>query len=319
MGARSPGLVLVAVLVLAVLACGGGGGGGAATVLSCQGKPVSTAPVASAFPIEVEDDAGRTVSLVAPPQAIVSLSAGHTEILYAVGAGDQVIAVDSFSDCPVVTEVLPHVDSFSPSVEAIAALEPDLVIITFDPGGLQEVLSGLDIEVLFLSFPTSVEEVFGQVELLGWVTGHEDEAEAVAERMSDGMDEIIGELVDLDQGPTVFHELSADLWTVGPGSFVHDLYTLLKARNIAEDSGVSASQMNPEALIEADPAVIVLADEDAGASADSVAARPGWSGISAVQNGRVYLVDPDIVSRPGPRLVEALGMLARLLYPDRFE
>ncbi len=319
MSARNLVLILGAVLALAAIACGGGDGGTAAAVLSCQEEPASTVADASAFPIEIQDDAGQTVRLAAPPQAIASLSAGHTEMLYALGAGDQVAAVDNFSDCPEVTDDLPHVDSFSPSVEAIVALEPDLVILSFDPGGLREALSGLDIPVLFLSFPASVQEVFGQIELLGRVTGHEDEAKAVVEGMSDGMDEIIGKLADLDQGPTVFHELSTDLWTVGPGSFVHDLYTLLKARNIAEASGVSASQLNTEALIEADPEVIILADEDAGASADSVAARPGWSNIAAVQNGRIYLVDPNIVSRPGPRLVEALATLARLLYPERFE
>jgi iron complex transport system substrate-binding protein len=254
-----------------------------------------------------------------PPQRIIALAPAFVEIFFAIGAGNSVAAVDNFSNYPAAAADLPHLDAFQPSVEGIAALNPDLVLIFFDPGGLQEALERLGITVLFLAFPSSVQEVFDQVELLGRVTGHEDEAEAVVAEMREGIDEITGKLAGLDQGPRVFHELTTDLWTVGPGSFVHDLYRLLKAENIGEATGLPATQMSAEAIIEADPEVIILADAEFGDSPETVAARPGWSNIAAVRNGRIYAVDPDIISQPGPRLVEGLETLARLLYPERFQ
>ena len=316
MSARNLLFALLTVLALATVACGGGGGPSA--ILSCQEESAFSAPDASAFPLEVKDDAGRTVRLEAPPKAIASLSAGHTEILYALRAGDQVAAVDKTADCPQAATQLPQLDAFSPSVEAIAALEPDLVVLFFNPSGLRESLERLGIQVLFVGFPSSVAEVFEHIDLLGRATGHADEADRLVAEMRDGIDEITGKLADVKTGPSVYHELTTDYWTVGPGSFVHDLYTLLKARNIAEAAGQPSTQLNPEAIIKADPQVIILADVDAGESPERVAAHPGWGQIAAVQNNRVYTVDPDIISRPGPRLVEALETLARLLYPERF-
>ena len=309
-------LAFAAFLALAAVACGGGGGPPA--VLSCQEGPVSSAPDASPFPLELQDDARRTIRLEAPPEAIASLSAGHTEILYALGAGDQIVAVDKTSDCPLAATRLPQVDAFSPSPESIAALEPDLVVLFFDPGGLRESLEQLGIPILFLNTPESVEGVFEQAQLLGRATGHREEAEELVAGMRERIGAVTEQLADVQQGPSVFHEVDSTYYTAGPGSFVGDLYDLLKARNIAEATGQPYPQMSGEAIIEADPDVIVLADEDAGESPETVAARPGWGQVAAVKEGRVYAVDPDIVSRPGPRLVEALETLARLLYPERF-
>ncbi len=315
MSARNLFLALVALLALAVLACGGGA---PAAILSCQGESAVTAADASGFPVQVEDDAGRTVVLQQPPSAIASLSAGHTEMLFAMGAGDQIAAVDKTSDCPQAARALPQVDAFSPSVEAVADLKPDLVILFFDPGGLRESLEQLGIKVLFLATPESVAGVFDQIQLLGRVTGHVKAAGDLVTDMKGRIDAVTGKLAGIDQGPSVFHEIDSTYYTAGPGSFVGDLYTLLKARNIAEATGQPYPQMGAEAIIAGDPQVIILADEDAGESADTVSARPGWGGISAVRDDRVYTVDPDIVSRPGPRLTEALETLARLLYPERF-
>ncbi len=328
MSARNLLLTLVAVLALAAIACGGGGEVVApqttaatetAAVTASPGiETPSPAPV-ELYPVTVTDSNGREVKVELPPQRIIALAPSFVEIFFAIGAGNSVVAVDENTDFPEEAAALTKLSGFQPSVEGIAALNPDLVLIFFDPGGLQEALERLGIPVLFLAFPSSVEEVFDQIELLGRVTGHEDEAEAVAAEMRDGIDEIIGKLAGLDQGPSIFHELTTDLWTVGPGSFVHDLYTLLKVENIAEATGLPATQMSAEAIIEADPEVIILADAEFGDSPETVAARPGWSNMAAVRNGRIYAVDPDIVSQPGPRLVEGLETLARLLYPERFQ
>jgi iron complex transport system substrate-binding protein len=119
-----------------------------------------------------------------------------------------------------------------------------------------------------------------------------------------------------EEGPSVFHEIDNTFFTAGRGSFIGDLYDILGAENIANATGEAYPQMTQEAIIEADPDVIILADEDAGETPATVAARPGWEAISAVQNNRVHIVDPDIVSRPGPRIVVALRTLARFLYSD---
>ena len=319
-------LALAALIALAALACNGGGDSAtpaaspAAQTFSfdCDAPVEAGAPDAASFPLEVTDSVGNTVSLEAAPQRIASLSAGHTEILYAIGAGDQVTAVDNTSDCPRAVDDLPKVDAFSPSLEAIANLEPDLVVIFFDPGDLQTSLQGLDIPVLNLASPASVQGVYDQMTLLGEATGHADEAKELVAAMRDGVEEIGALLPEATAGPRVFHEVDNTYFSAGPGSFIGDLYSVLGASNIAEATGQAFPQMSAEAIIEADPEVIILADEGAGESPDTVKARPGWSSVSAVESGRIHIVDPDIVSRPGPRLVEALATLARHLYPELF-
>jgi len=321
--------VLAAAIAIVTAACGGGGTSPspaptappattAAWSFDCAQTPPSSAADPSGFPVQIKDDAGRQVSVQAPPKAIVSLSAGHTEMLYAIGAGGQMTGADNFSDCPKPAQGLTHIDSFSPSVESIVALQPDLVIIFYDPGGLVDSLQSAGVNAVVLQSPSSIEGVFQQMELLGKITGHAKEAAQATDSMRSAMAAIQKKLAGVQKGPRVFHEVDNTYYTAGPGSFVGDLYSALKAQNIADPTGQAFPQMSAEEIIRADPEVIILADEDAGESPSTVAQRPGWSGISAVKNGRVHVVDPDIVSRPGPRLVEAMQTLAGLLYPDLF-
>jgi len=289
----------------------------AAFGFDCAAAIAATAPDASAFPVEVADSLGNAVTLEAPPQRIASLSAGHTETLFAIGAGDQVTAVDNTSDCPAAANDLPNVDAFTPSVEQIAALEPDLVVIFYDPGDLQSSLQGLDIPVLNLVTPESVQGVYDQMALLGEATGHTDDAERVAGEMRKAVEDVRSRL-GVVEAPAVFHEVDTNYFSAASGTFIGDLYGMLGAGNIADATGQAYPQMSAEAIIQADPDVIVLADEDAGESADTVKARPGWGSVSAVKNDRIYAIDPDIISRPGPRLVEALRTLAGYLYPELF-
>jgi iron complex transport system substrate-binding protein len=332
---------LIALLVFAA-ACGDDDAGGDATPTASpgssaptpevsdpprQGAPFSfdcaaafpgSAPDASAFPAEVTDGDGRSLTIDAAPQAIASLSAGHTEILFTIGAADAMTAVDNTSDCPAAAESLEHIDAFSPSVESIVALEADLIVLFFDPGDLVQTLEDLGLDVLMMPSPSRIDGVYEQIEILGDATGHAAEADSLIAAMSDAVSEITASFAG-ETGPTFFHEVDNTYYTAGPGSFIADLYDQLGAENIAEATGQAFPQMSAEAIIAADPQVIILADEDAGESADTVAARPGWGSIAAVQDGRVHVVSPDIVSRPGPRLVEALETLAGYLYPEAFE
>ena len=326
-------VTLLALLAMIAGGCGGndndeGGGApeaptatealpsaGAFEPFDCEGEYSGTAPDDSAFPLDVTDDTGATVTFDEPPSAIVSLSAAHVEVLYAIGAGDQLVAGDLFSDCPAAAEELEHVDSFTPSVEAITALEPDLVILGFPDPDLEAALAGVDVGSLLLEPPPDVGGVLDDIGLLGRLTGHADEARALTAGMTARIHEIVLGLPETEP-PSVFHELDNMYFTVGPGSFVDDLYDILGARNIAAATGEPFPQLTQEAIIAAEPEVIILADEEAGESAETVSARPGWGSIPAVQNERIYTIDPDIVSRPGPRLAEALEKLAELLYRE---
>jgi iron complex transport system substrate-binding protein len=320
---------------VALVACGGDDDGGrpagTSTLIptdSPAGSPYAafdcakeypgTAPDDSNFPLRLADDTGVQVEMESPPDAIVSLSAAHVEVLYAIGAGDQLIAGDLFSDCPAAANELEHVDSFTPSVEAITALEPDLVFMFFDPGGLRDSLEGAGVDVFMLNTPESVTGVLDQMELLGQLTGHVREAGAFTGSMNGRIEQIVARLPEVEP-PTVFHEVDTNYYSAGPGSFVGDLYDILEAENIAEATGEPFPLMSQEAIIAAAPEVIILADEDAGENAETVKARPGWDSIPAVQSGRIHTVDPDIVSRPGPRLIEALETLAELLYGSDYE
>jgi iron complex transport system substrate-binding protein len=293
--------------------------GAGASSFDCDTAIEATAPDAGSFPVEVTDSVDNAVTLEQPPQRIVSLSAGHTEILYAIGAGDQVTAVDNTSDCPSAANELPKVDAFVPSVEQIAGLEPDLVVIFFDPGDLQASLQAIDIPVLNLAAPESVQGVYDQMALLGKATGHADDAATLVSAMESAVQDVQSRLEDEPEAPTVFHEVGKTYYSAGSGTFIGDLYGMLGADNVADVTGEAYPQMSAEAIIQADPDVIVLADEDAGESPETVKARPGWGSVSAVKNDRIYVIDPDIVSRPGPRLVEALRTLAGYLYPELFQ
>jgi iron complex transport system substrate-binding protein len=172
--------------------------------------------------------------------------------------------------------------------------------------------------VLYLATPNSVDGILQQIETLGEATGHEAEAGALITQMQGRVEGIEDRLSGVGQGPRVFHELDPTLFTVTPEDFMGDLYERLKAQNIATEAPIAAPQLSAEAVIDSNPQVIVLADETRDVTAELVAARPGWNEIEAVRAGRVHVVDPDIMNRPGPRIVDAMETLVRLLYPELF-
>ncbi len=261
---------------------------------------------------------GQQLSLETPPQRLISLSAHATEIFCAIGAGDQLAAVDPYANCPLDSAEKPELDAFEPNLEAIAGFEPDLVYVSDDLGGVVEALRNLDIPVLYLEVPGSLEEVLDRIVTFGQVTGREDQAEALVQSMRLRMDAVSEAVAEIDEGPRIFHELDPTYFTVSTDSFVGDFYNILKAQNIATGAQGAYPQLSAEVIIERDPEVIILADEGAGVTADSIASRPGWDVLTAVQTGRVCLIDPDIVSRPGPRIVDALEALGACLYPELF-
>jgi iron complex transport system substrate-binding protein len=302
-------LALLLALTLVMAACGG--------EKEPAASPEPTAP-ATDFPLTVTRSDGRNLTIAEAPQRIASLSPAATEVLYAVGAGPQIVATDLQSDYPAEAENTTKLDAFQPNLEAIAGVEADLIIIASNQDDIVEALDRLGETVLFIEVPDTIDGVMGQVWLLARVSGHAEEGGRLAQEMKDRMRAVTDKLADVEEGPRVYHELDNTFFTVAPNSFVGDFYSLLKAHNIAEGAPTAYPQLSQEEILDRDPEVIILADADAGESAQTVKARPGWGVISAVKNDRIYVVDPNIVSRPGPRVADALEQLARVLYPEKF-
>jgi iron complex transport system substrate-binding protein len=245
------------------------------------------------------------------PERIVSLSPTHTEILFAIGAGDLLVAVDDQSNYPAEVAELPNdLSGFEPNVEAIAAYEPDLVVIGGDFSGLGEQLDAVGIDWWDGPAAMTLDDTYAQIEELGDVTGTSEEAEALVAEMRAGIDEIVAATPVPPEPLTLYHELDPTLFSADSTTFIGELYSLLGLRNVADvaegDSG-GFPQLNAEFLVSANPDLIFLADTKCCAeTAETVAARPGWDVIAAVANGNVFEMDDDIASRWGPRVVDYL-------------
>ena len=248
------------------------------------------------------------------PQRIVSLSPTHTEILFAVGAGDQVIAVDSMSNYPAESAaVLTEISAYEPNVEAISALEPDLVVIGDDFSGLAEQLSAIGVASWVSPAPLTLEEAYQQIDDLGQVVGHADEAANVTQKMKDDIAGIVSGIEAPATPVTYYHELDDTYYSVTGNTFIGSIYELFGMRNIADatEGDTDYPQLSAEFIVSQDPNVIFLADVNCcGATAENVAARPGWSGLSAVMSGNIVSLDDDIASRWGPRLVDYVQAVA---------
>jgi len=277
-------------------------------------SPASTSP-ASAAPTSAPDtdatDAPATTA-VDGPQAIISLAPTHTETLFAIGAGDQVIAVDDQSDFPAeAAAVSTDLSGFEPNVEAIAGYEPDLVVLS--DATIQPQLESLGIAVWVGAAPMTFEDAFTQIEQLGASTGHIAEAAELVGQMRTDIDSIVASVPPPAEPLTIYHELDNTYYSVNSSTFIGQAYTVLGLRNIADtaegDSG-GYPQLNAEAIISADPDLIFLADASFGESLETVSARPGWQDITAVANGAIVALDEDVASRWGPRIVDYVQSVA---------
>lgn len=262
---------------------------------------------------------GRVVTLEGPPKRIISLSPGITENLFAIGAGGNVVAVDRFSDFPEAVRSLPKVDYTSPNVESVLALNPDLVIASSRQRNVVPSFEQAGLRVWTLDEPASLASTVDQVRLIGTATNASAKANALADAMQARMDAIAAKIGSLDGGPRVYHEIDPKLFSAASNTFVGDFYRLLKAQNIAASAVTPFPQLTDEAIIAADPEVMILTDAKFMAGgADEVRGRPGWTAITAIRTGRVYELDDDLLSRPGPRVIDGLEQLAQALYPELF-
>ncbi len=270
------------------------------------------------------DGLGREVTLAAPAQRVVSLAPSNTEILFAVGAGDQVIGRDEFSDYPVDAAAIESVGGSMGgySAEAIVALEPDLVLAAeINTPELISQLEDLGLTVYYLKNPTSIEEMYTNLEIIGQLTGH-DTTELV-DSLKSRVAAVDEKIAPISARPSVFYEIDASdpnkPWTYGPGSFGNLLIERAGGSNIASDAPDSYPQLSLEQVVVANPSIILLGDSMWGVTPEAVLGREGWNTIAAVQNNQIFPIDDNLISRPGPRLVDGLEALAKILHPDLFK
>jgi iron complex transport system substrate-binding protein len=295
-------------LVLLATACGGDDDDSSATTAAAATTTVAaTTTAATTSGTATSTDSTDGTDATDAPSRIVSLSATHTETLFAIGAGDQVIAVDDQSNYPPEAAAkMTDLSGYTPNVEAIAGYEPDLVVISGDDK-LKSQLEDLGLEVWVGESATTFDEAYTQIEQLGAATGHVAEAAELVGQMQSELDALAKDIPTSEVALAVFHELDDTGYAAGSNTFIGQVYELFGLANIADaaDDPSGFPQLSKEAIIDANPDLIFLADTKCcGQSLETVRARPGWADINAVKNGHVFAMDDDIASRWGPRVVE---------------
>ncbi|PZD96232.1 ABC transporter substrate-binding protein [Paenibacillus sambharensis] len=328
-------LTAMLVLTLALLAaCGSGDktGNGSQTNTEASQQSGSTGNAGAAdeapaepeaepagettYPLTLTDSTGTEVVIAQEPERVVSLVPSETEILYAIGASEQVAGVDDNSNYPEEVADKPKVGGMDTNIEAVAGLNPDLVIANGSMNGSTvEALRKMGVTV-FASEPKTIEETIAHIEQIGVIVNRQQEAQEVAEEMRTELQTVL-EAVKGAPVKKVYLEFSPG-WTVGKGKFLDEVVTLAGGENVAGDQeGWFA--MDAEKILQANPDVIIYPDMGEDTTIiDAINSRPGWNEIAAVKNGEVHAVSNDPLVRVGPRLTDGLLEVAKAIHPDRF-
>jgi iron complex transport system substrate-binding protein len=304
-------------LALAVLMAGCARGAGTA--------PRATEPTATAvgsFPVTITDDDGVAVTLDSPPQRIVTFAPSATEIVFALGLGARLVGVSgAFDDYPAAAKRIDEIGGagdfgVDPNIEKVVSLRPDLFLTISGGEQWKKRLRDLGVPV-FTTDSTDLADVFHDIETVGRLTGTVDAADAVVSRMR-GEAADVEERVAGDPEVSCFYEVYyPPLTTVGPDTFIGDLLARAGCRSVSARAKSDYPQWSVEDLVRQDPQVYLVSSES-GASPKAVASRPGFHAVAAIAAGRVVPIDADLVSRPGPRVVDGLRLLARALHPEAF-
>lgn len=276
-----------------------------------------------AFPVEVEDSFGNKVTIEEEPMKIISLAPNNTEILFALGLGNKVVGVTSYCDYPEEAKTKEVVGDFDGNnLEKIVELEPDLVLV-YGAGDEEDNKILRDAGIKVLGFmPETIDAVIKDIETVGNATGKNKEADELVEAMNNKKDSIL-EKVKGQEEVRVFYEIWHDpLMAAGKGSFMDELITLVGGKNIAEDTEGAYPQYDLEQLIERDPEIYLAAQGMGDINIESIKVRPGFDVISAIKNNRVYVFEgneANLVSRPGPRIIETLEVVAKAIHPELFK
>ena len=277
-------------------------------------------------PIILTDGLGRKVTLDSPAQKIVSLAPSNTEILFAIKAGAQVIGRDEFSDYPSEAKKLPSVGGSMGNydMEKIASLKPDLVLASsLNTPEQVQTLEQLGLIVFYLANPVDINGLYTNLQIAGKLTGHDQDSSALVESLKTRMDVVTARLINVTEKPLVYYELDATdaarPWTPGPNTLLTQMIRLAGGRSIGDSLTSDYAQISLETLLTQNPDIILLGDAAYGTSAEQVASRAGWGDLKAVKDNQIFSFDDNLVSRPGPRLLEGLEALAKILHPEIFK
>jgi len=287
----------------------------------------TAAPTLAATGVTITDVTGRTVTIAGTPERLISLAPSTTEMLFAIGLAPKIVATDDFSDYPAEAKNLPKIGGLNAAYnfEQIVALKPDLIFAAgITPPETLKKLEDLKLTVVVVGAEkTSFDSIFADIALVGRATGHVDQAAQVTTAMHDQLAALKAKLAAAKEKPLVYWELDATdpakPYSVGPGNFVGDMIALAGGRNVFEKAESPFPQVSAEQVVAANPDVIILSDAAYGITVDSVLKRPGWQVIAAVKQQRVAPIDDNLVSRPGPRIVEGLEATARIIHPELFK
>lgn len=277
--------------------------------------------------LELADGLGRTIVLAGPAQKIVSLAPSNTEILFAVGAGGQVVGRDEFSDFPAAAQQVANIGGgFGElDLETIVSLAPDLVLAAdLTPPEQIESIEKLGLTVFALANPVELEGMYANLMTVGQLTGHTQQAEELVASLKARVSAVEQKVTQVEERPLVFYELDSTdpnaPWTAGQNTFIDTLITMAGGNNLGGAMTDPWVQVSVEELLVQDPDMIILGDFTwGGVTPENVVARQTWAGMQAVQQGRIYTFDDNLVSRPGPRLIDGLEAFAALFHPDLFQ
>ena len=275
-------------------------------------------------PGTITDDAGRQVHLNSAPTRIVSHVPSITETLFALGLGDKLVADSDDCNYPEAAKTKPKIGGYyTPNIEEIIAMKPDLVLTDSYVPELITKLDSLGIPLAVVD-PKDINGVLSDIELLGNITGSQKEAEELTSDMKNRIDAIVNTVGNASR-PSVFYVVEATdttkPWTAGPGSFVDALISLAGGENVAASASDPWIQFNMEELVNSNPDIILVDSSHGTAviSPDQIKELPGWQVMTAVKENRIYTINGDLVNRSGPRIVEGLEEMAKILHPDLFK
>lgn len=312
-------LMIISLLALFMVACSSG-------EETLDDKTKDTTDSASSFPLEITDSTGNTVNLEEEPAEIVSVIPSNTEVLFALGQGDKVVGVTENDTYPEEVLEIDKVGDFELNVEKIISLEPDLVLAHESSVNSSmdafEQIQDADIDVFFVSDAQSIDDTYKMIEEIGKVTGAHAEALEVIDDMKEGFAEIEAIAADIaeDEKKSVLFEVSPEpeIFTGGSGTFFDELIELVGANNAASELDGWA-QISPEAIIDLNPDIILTTyGSYVEEPEEQVLNRDGFSEVTAIKEEAVFDVNEDLVSRPGPRLVEGAREIGAAIYPDHF-
>lgn len=280
--------------------------------------------------VTLVDGQGNVVTLTSAPERIVSLSPSNTEILFAVGAGDSVVGITDYCNYPhdftawIEAGNMTSIGNFwQPSTEPIIDLDPDLVLASSASLDAAENLRNLGYKVLVIEAKT-IDGILQDILLVGRATGNNAEASNLVSEMRSRIDSVSNQAADATSTPIVYHEVwNEPLQSAGPGTFIDEIITLAGGENLFHDATTSWPIISSETVIDRNPDVMFFPDMYMGVgnfyeTVESVGERPGWESITAVQNDALYEINADIISRSGPRIVDALETVAKMVHPEIF-